>query len=61
MDDVKKYILAYNDFFNDTFPSYPLRGRGDEECVRIIKDCLERQKDVYELGYIDRPKHDIYY
>ena len=38
----------YKDKFDDTFPSMQL-GLDEEIC----KECLEKNKDVYELGYLD--------
>ena len=40
--------------FDDSFPMIPLVwGRSEEELESIIDECLEKGKDVYELGYVD--------
>ena len=42
----------YYDMFGESVPAYQIcRGRTDEEIDAIIRECLEKKKDVYELGY----------
>lgn len=54
-----KWLDAYVDRFGDRFPTIPLAwGRTDDEVVTIIKDCIDKGKDVYELGYV---KKDVVY
>jgi hypothetical protein len=43
------YFDDYKEKFNDTFPSMQL-GLDEDIC----KECLEKNKDVYELGYLDK-------
>lgn len=46
-------LKAYNDRFSDGFPSIPLlRDNGEEWCMKIIQNCLDTGKDVYEMGYL---------
>lgn len=43
----------YYERFGDAFPMIPLAwGRSEEEIIAIIDECLEKNKDVYELGYV---------
>lgn len=52
---------AYTEKFGDGFPMMPLAwGRTDEEVIKIIDDCLEKGKDVYELGYVEDDGDSLY-
>ena len=49
MDDL---LLEYADTFGEGFPMYQIgRTRSETEIVNILKDCLEKNKDAYSLGY----------
>ena len=42
----------YADMFDDSFPMYQIaRTRPEKETERIIKECLSKKRDAYELGY----------
>jgi len=46
-------LNEYNERFGEGFPMIPLGwGRTDEQVMAIIEECLEKNKDVYELGYV---------
>lgn len=49
----KKYI----DKFNDYFPNIKM---SQERELEILKNCLKREKDAYELGYFDRYSDKLY-
>jgi len=50
---IDKMMEEYAAKFGDGFPSYQImRSRTEEETIEIIKDCLEQDKDAYELGYV---------
>lgn len=52
---------AYTEKFGDGFPLMLLAwGRTDEEVIKIIDDCLEKGKDVYELGYVEDDDDSLY-
>lgn len=53
-DETLKAIELYDQTFGqDTFPTIPLlMDIGDEETIKIINECVEKNKDVYELGYL---------
>ena len=56
-----KYLRIYAERFGDGFPMIPLAsGRTDEEIIEIIKECLEKGKDVYELEYV-QDSVDLFY
>jgi NCAIR mutase (PurE)-related protein len=61
MEELNDKLLEYSKKFNDGFPMIPLAsGRTNEEIIEIIDECIKKNKDVYELGYVkDDP--DIYY
>lgn len=51
---VIEWINKYDDRFEGGFPTIPLAwGRSDPEIIDIIKECLDKGKDVYELGYVE--------
>lgn len=42
----------YYERFGESVPAYQIfRGRTDAEVDAIVRECLEKGKDVYELGY----------
>lgn len=58
MDD---YLQKYIEMFGDGFPMIPLgMSRTEDEVVEIIKECLEKGKDVYELGYVEDDDEIMY-
>ena len=50
MNEIERLLEEYEKRFDDMFPTVPFSGRTDAEIVKIIKDCLSKNKDVYELG-----------
>ena len=47
--------------FSDNFPADPLAvSRPPEEVISIIRECLEKKKDVYELGYLSLDENIMY-
>lgn len=50
---LEKALELYYVKFNDSFPTVPLMaGRSDDEVIKIIKECVDKEKDVYDLGYL---------
>lgn len=42
----------YIEKFGEGFPTYQvLRGRTEEESIKIVQECINKEKDAYELGY----------
>lgn len=61
-DPLWKALRKYEKRFPRGFPATPLmRGRTDEEVIAIIEECLEKGKDVEELGYYKDPKGEFLY
>ena len=55
-----KALNNYEDKFG-TFPTIPLlRQHGDEWVIRVIDECLAKNKDVYKLGYLELPEPGVY-
>ncbi len=50
-EELGNLIYEYNKKFKGGFPSIPLCGNPDE-AIKIIKDCLAKEKDVYDAGYL---------
>ncbi len=52
---LKEKIQMYEKKIGDEFPSYPIMlNNTDEEVIDIIDKCLEKGKNVYELGYLKK-------
>ncbi len=43
----------YYETFKEAFPTFPFRGSSEEDMIKIINECVEKKKNVYELGYLD--------
>lgn len=57
-----KLVEEYDKTFDSDLPTFRLfRGRSVERSIVIIKDCLRKKKDVYELGYLDPPENGVLY
>lgn len=53
MDKTEELLREYSKIFGDGFPTIPLAwGRTDEELQEIIKECIDKKKDAYELGLV---------
>ncbi len=50
-EELGNLIYEYDKKFEGGFPSIPLCGNPDK-AIKIIKDCLDKGKDVYEMGYL---------
>jgi len=49
---MEEWLNKYADAFDDGFPMYQIgRTRTEDEVIDIIKECLSKKKDAYELGY----------
>lgn len=52
-NELTKALELYKSNFDDDFPTIPLAiSRADKEVIAIINECIEKKKDVYELGYL---------
>ena len=46
-------MAEYEEMFDDVVPSVPsFVSLTDEEMIKMIDNCLENKKDLYEMGYI---------
>ena len=52
MKELEELFYKYEKKFDDMFPTIPFSGRTDEEIKTIINNCLLKNQDVYELGYL---------
>ena len=54
-------LQEYANKFGEGFPMMPVAwGRTEEEVIRIIDECIVKDKDVYELGYVEEDDNVIY-
>lgn len=51
-EKLQKALERYKEKFNDYFPTIPFESQEDEEIIDIIDECIEENKDVYDLGYL---------
>lgn len=51
-EKLQKALERYKKKFNDDFPTIPFDSREDAEIIDIIDECIEENKDVYDLGYL---------
>lgn len=51
-EKLQKELERYKEKFNDDFPTIPFESQEDEEIIDIIDECIEENKDVYDLGYL---------
>jgi hypothetical protein len=54
-------MIEYAKRFKNGFPSYQIMSSHDEgETIDIIKECLEKNKDAYQLGYVTDNEDTVY-
>ena len=59
MDEkLNKALEAYESHFNDGFPMFAMSAKPINEVIQIIDECIQENKDVYDLGYL---KEDVIY
>lgn len=46
-------LNEYEKTFGESFPTYNFMHFSPEEIGKIVDECLEKEKDVYALGYIE--------
>ena len=52
-EKLQKAYELYKTTFNDDFPTIPLaESLTDTEIIEMINECVEENKDVYDLGYL---------
>lgn len=51
-EKLQKALERYKEKFHDDFPTIPFESQEDEEIIDIIDECIEENKDVYDLGYL---------
>lgn len=51
-EKLQKALERYKEKLNDDFPTIPFESQEDEEIIDIIDECIEENKDVYDLGYL---------
>lgn len=60
MNEIEKLLEEYEKRFDDMFPTIPFSGRTEKEIAKIINECLSKNKDVYELGYLTLDEDTLY-
>lgn len=54
-------LQEYADKFGEGFPMMPAAwGRTEEEVIRIIDECISKDKDAYALGYVEEDDNAYY-
>ena len=60
-EELLEAMNDYREVFGDSFPTIPLAVYSPpDEAIAIIRECLEKKKDVYELGYVTSDSSIMY-
>ena len=51
-EEFEKVMKQYEETFDDMFPTFQMKSRSPEEMIKIMKECISKNKDVYDLGYL---------
>lgn len=60
MEELKTAMDKYKKQFGDEFPTFCFMHLSFEEMVSIIEQCLDAEKDVYEMGHLDEGGQVMY-
>jgi len=62
-EELMDLILKYGDTFGSSFPMFQMGGLEEDELKKILGECIEKKKTVYQLGYLLVPSKnpDFYY
>lgn len=61
MTELDAALKLYEQTFDDSFPTIPLlMDNSDEKVVEIINQCISKNQDVYDMGYLTLDKDTIY-
>jgi hypothetical protein len=52
MEELKIYMLIYNQKFSENFPCFYFKNMNPENIIEIIKNCVIKEKNIFELGYV---------
>jgi hypothetical protein len=53
VEELDNLLFEYTLKFGDGFPTFQLfRGLPTDECVKIVRRCLDENKTAYELGLV---------
>lgn len=61
MEKLLKLFKKYNEVFPDGFPSFMFIDEDPDRIEEIILDCIEKKKNVYELGYLKEANENMNY
>lgn len=50
----------YKALFNDYFPTFQFSYLSPKEMLDMINECVEKQQNVYQLGYLNLEEDIIY-
>lgn len=60
-EKIQEALKKYSEMFGDHFPTFELlRGLNEDESLKLINECIEKKKDVYELGYLEDDMDVLY-
>ena len=60
MLEIEFFMDMYEAVFNDGFPSFMFLNSSKEEIIKVISECIEKRKNVYELGILELDKNVLY-
>lgn len=50
----------YKSLFNDYFPTFQFSYLSPDEMVSMINECVEKNQDIYQLGYLTLEDDVVY-
>lgn len=60
MEEFDNTLELYEKTFDDSFPMFSMSGTPPKEVIKIINECIEKNKDVYDLGYLTLDGDTLY-
>jgi len=51
-EELEKALELYEQTFDDSFPTIPFMGTEEKEVIRIIQECVDAKKDVYDMNHL---------
>ena len=61
MEQLFAKMKEYEAFFKTSFPSFCFMHLSPEEMIKMMDECLEKEKDVYQLGFLSEEEEGLDY
>ena len=57
----REMIVKYKEHFRKVLPLEMMEYDGEKELIKIIEECLKKDKTAEELGYVGEIEEGVYY